>query len=113
MSFNLNRAGSDTVLRKGGSEAFRPGVDQLPGSCMEFYMSDDGVASVNAQNSVLIAARDVPLVYMGSMNHHPIKLCDKNAENNASTIIRFGSQTSRCPMLQWMSFMSSYLIHMF
>lgn len=36
MSFNLNRAGSDTVLRKGGSEAFRPGVDQLPGSCMEF-----------------------------------------------------------------------------
>ena len=68
MSFNLNRAGSDTVLRKGGSEAFRPGVDQLPGSCMEFYMSDDGVASVNAQNSVLIAARDVPLVYMGSMN---------------------------------------------
>ena len=83
MSFNLNRAGSDTVLRKGGSEAFRPGVDQLPGSCMEFYMSDDGVASVNAQNSVLIAARDVPLVYMGSMNHHQIKLCDKNAENNA------------------------------
>ena len=83
MSFNLNRAGSDTVLRKGGSEAFRPGVDQLPGSCMEFYMSDDGVASVDAQNSVLIAARDVPLVYMGSMNHHPIKLCDKNAENNA------------------------------
>ena len=37
MSFNLNRTGSDTVLRKGGSEAFRPGVDQLPGSCMEFY----------------------------------------------------------------------------
>ena len=65
MSFNLNRAGSDTVLRKGGSEAFRPGVDQLPGSCMEFYMSDDGVASVNAQNSVLIAARDVPLVLHG------------------------------------------------
>ena len=63
--------------------AQRAGVDQLPGSCMEFYMSDDGVASVNAQNSVLIAARDVPLVYMGSMNHHPIKLCDKNAENNA------------------------------
>ena len=75
MSFNLNRTGSDTVLRKGGSEAFRPGVDQLPGSCMEFYMSDDGVASVDAQNSVLIAARDVPLVYTSRTFGKMRRLC--------------------------------------
>ncbi len=29
-----------------GAEAFRPGVDQLPGTCMEYYMSDDGMAFV-------------------------------------------------------------------
>ena len=49
---------------------------------MEFYMSDDGAARVDAQGSILIAARDVPLVYMGSMQHHPIQLCNGKAENN-------------------------------
>ena len=70
------------VLRKGGREAFRPGVEQLLGSCMEFYMSDDGAARVDAQGSVLIAARDVPLGYMGSMQHHLIQLCNGKTENN-------------------------------
>ena len=82
LSLDLNRPASETVLRKGGREAFRPGVDQLPGSCMEFYMSDDGAARVDAQGSILIAARDVPLVYMGSMQHHPIQLCNGKTENN-------------------------------
>ncbi len=83
LSLDLNLPGSETVLRKGGREAFRPGIDQIPGTCMEFYMSDDGAARVAPQGSVLIAARDVPLLYMGSMEHHPIKLCDGKAENNA------------------------------
>lgn len=82
LSLDLNRPSSETVLRKGGREAFRPGIDQLPGSCMEFYMTDDGAARVAPQGSVLIAARDVPLVYMGSMQHHPIRLCDGAPENN-------------------------------
>ena len=83
LSLDLCHPGSETVLRKGGREAFRPGVDQLPGTCMEFYMSDDGAASVSPQGSVLIGTRDVPLLYMGSMEHHPIRLCDGKAENNA------------------------------
>ena len=61
----------------------RPGVDQLPGTCMEFYMSDDGAVSVSPRGSVLIGTRDVPLLYMGSMEHHPIHLYDGKAENNA------------------------------
>ena len=38
LSLDLNRLGNETVLRKGAREAFRPGIDQLPGTCMEFYM---------------------------------------------------------------------------
>ena len=60
-----------------------PGVDQLPGTCMEFYMSDDGAARLSPEGSVLIAARDVPMFYTGEMQHHPIRLCDGAAENNA------------------------------
>ena len=83
LALNLRRPeGNQRWLRK-GAEAFRPGIDQLPGSCMEFYISDDGVAEISPKGSVLIAARDVPLVYMGELRHHPITLCDGKPENNA------------------------------
>ena len=73
--------GQSLYLRK-GAEAFRPGVDQIPGSCMEFYMSDDGLAYVGSSGSLLVASPDVPLIYMGEMRHHPIRLCDGAEENN-------------------------------
>lgn len=68
-------------LRKGG-EAFRPGMDQLPGTCMEYYISDEGMAYVSDKGGALVAFRDTPLVYMGEMRHHPILLCDGKEENN-------------------------------
>lgn len=83
LSLDLNRPGNETVLRKGAREAFRPGIDQLPGTCMEFYMSDDGAARLSPEGGVLIAARDVPMFYTGEMQHRPIRLCDGAAENNA------------------------------
>ena len=83
LSLDLNRPGSETVLRKGAREAFRPGIDQLPGTRMEFYMSDDGAARLSPEGGVLIATRDVPMFYTGEMQHHPIRLCDGAAENNA------------------------------
>lgn len=73
--------GERMYLRK-GAEAFRPGVDQIPGSCMEYYMSDEGTATLSENGGILIANRDVPLVYMGEMAHHPIRLCDGRPENN-------------------------------
>lgn len=80
MSLSLD-GGQSLYLKKGG-EAFRPGVDQLPGTCMEYSMSDDGLAYVCPQGSALIALYDVPLFYFGEMAHHPIRLCDNREENN-------------------------------
>lgn len=74
--------GGELYLKK-GEEAFRPGVDQIPGTCMEFYMSDDGAAQVTDTESALLATRDAPLFFMGALKHHPIRLCDGKAENNA------------------------------
>ena len=53
---------------------------------MEFYMSDEGLAYVSPEGGALIAARDTALVYMGEMRHHPIRLCDGKAENNARPV---------------------------
>ena len=72
----------DALYLRKGTEAFRPGVDQIPGTCMEYYMSDDGMAFLAEQGGVLIATRDTPLLYMGEMAHHPIRLCDGKQENN-------------------------------
>lgn len=67
---------------KKGEEAFRPGIDQVPGTNMEFTMSDDGIAYISPKESVLLASRDVPLFFTGELKHHPIRLCDGNPENN-------------------------------
>lgn len=66
---------SSLYLRK-GTEAFRPGVDQIPGTCMEFYMSDQGLGYVSPQGGAMIAMHDTPLVFIGEMKHHPIRLCE-------------------------------------
>ncbi len=68
-------------LRK-GAEAFRPGVDQIPGTGMEYWATDEGVAYLNAGQAVQVFTPDTPLVYMGELQHHPIALCDGKEENN-------------------------------
>lgn len=82
MPLSLRMEGAELYFRK-GAEAYRPGVDQLPGTCMEYSMNDDGAAYVCKDTSALIAARDTPLFYMGELRHHPIRLCEGKSEDNA------------------------------
>ena len=82
LPLTLDLGGERALYLKKGAEAFRPGVDQIPGTGMEYSMSDDGVAFLGQEGSALIASRDVPLYYFGEMRHHPILLCDGKAENN-------------------------------
>lgn len=72
----------EAYIQKGGQAAFRPGVDQIPGTFMEYYVTDNGIAYVGQEHSAFIACHDAPLVYMGEMRHHPIRLCDGKEENN-------------------------------
>lgn len=61
---------------------FKPGVDQLPGTCMEYYLIDNGLVYETEKSSILIQTKDAPMVYMGELKHHPILLCDNKEENN-------------------------------
>lgn len=74
------------VWLKKGAEAFRPGVDQIPGTCMEFYMTDCGVSYTAPAGAFHIAVPDTPMIYMGEMDHHPIRLCDGAAEHNTRPV---------------------------
>ncbi len=80
MPLCLNTDG-DRYLDK-GFVPFRPGVEQIPGSCMEYYCISSGVVYQGGKSSYGIGILDCPMVYMGEMKHHPITLCDNKAENN-------------------------------
>lgn len=81
LSLSLELPNRTLYIKKGG-EAFRPGIDQLPGSCIEYYMSDIGLVFVSDSCSALIETPDTPLITMGVLKHHPIKLCDVDARDN-------------------------------
>lgn len=81
LPLTLNLPERELFLEK-GTEPFRPGIDQIPGTCMEYYMSDLGAVYRTGSGSVLLSAPDVPLYYMGEMKHHDILLCDGKPENN-------------------------------
>lgn len=73
----------DATLYIDKSDAImRPGIDQIPGTCMEYYLVDNGLVYEAKENSILIQPKDAPLIYMGELKHHPILLCDNKEENN-------------------------------
>lgn len=60
----------------------KPGVDQLPGSNMEYYIADEGIVYRTDKHAILINTLDTPLLYMGELCAHPILLCDNEEKNN-------------------------------
>ena len=46
----------------------RPGVDQLPGTCCDYYSVQEGSALIAPDLGVLLATPDVPLVHIGGLN---------------------------------------------
>lgn len=65
---------------------FRPGIDQIPGTCMEYYLVDNGVVYEGKENSILVATKDAPTLYMGELKHHPVMLCNNKPRNNTRDI---------------------------
>ncbi|MFV0504185.1 MAG: hypothetical protein ACK5LT_09500 [Lachnospirales bacterium] len=81
LSLNINLEDREYYIKK-GEEAFRTGIDQIPGTCIDFYMSDNGVAFIGNKNNVLVATYDTPLIYTGELKHHAIRLCQNKLEDN-------------------------------
>jgi len=54
----------------------RPGIDQIPGTNMDFYCIQNGLAYVSKQKGLVISAPDVPLIRLGTLETHEIELCN-------------------------------------
>lgn len=60
--------GESLWLDKAGAPV-RPWVDQLPGTLLDYYCVQEGLAYVNADRALVIATPDTPLLQLGSLDH--------------------------------------------
>lgn len=81
-------AGEDscTYLDKTGC-IIRPGYDQLPGSCQDFYLIQNAVLWNSAKKNVAIITKDAPLISIGGLEAKRVILCNGNdKERNQSPV---------------------------
>jgi len=81
LPLTLNTGHSAVYFDK-GNEVFKPGIEQIPGSCMEYYLVDNGLIYAGDKSAVFIQQLDTALIYMGELKYHPITLCDNDPKNN-------------------------------
>ncbi|GIO29592.1 MULTISPECIES: glycoside hydrolase [Paenibacillus] len=66
-------------LEKAGC-MIRPGEDQLPGTCIDFYCIQEGLAFVSPQAGLALATPDAPLIQLGSIEHQARHLHQQSAK---------------------------------
>ncbi len=70
----------ETYIDKTGC-VMRPGVDQLPDTCQDFYLLQNGILRRGADSDLLIAIKDAPLVSFGPRGAKAVELCDGKNES--------------------------------
>ncbi|MFW8053384.1 hypothetical protein [Vagococcus fluvialis] len=72
--------GRDYTLKaeKSGS-IFRPAIDQIPGTNIDYYLLNNGLSFVNDQNALIVTTKDAPLIWLGDLKHHEIELAGPNS----------------------------------
>ncbi len=81
-------AGKDTITYcdKTGC-VIRPGIDQLPGSCQEFYLIQNAILWKEGKRNLAVITKDAPLITLGDLEAHSIVLCDgQDKEKNQSPV---------------------------
>lgn len=74
-------ADKETYIDKTGA-VLRPRIDQIPGTCIDFYAVQNGVVFERKSGNVILTCQDTPLIAMGSLDAHPIKLMgDEEIDN--------------------------------
>ena len=71
---------NETFIDKAGC-ILRPGIDQLPGTCQNFWLLQQGIVRKGATRDLIIACKDAPLISFGELKYQPVVLC--NADNTS------------------------------
>ncbi|MBD5534234.1 MAG: hypothetical protein HDQ99_00905 [Lachnospiraceae bacterium] len=77
--------GKETYLDKAGA-VMRPRIDQLPGTCIDFYALQNGMVWERESSTVILASQDVPLVAMGGLEAHAIRLMGDEGGSNCDEV---------------------------
>ena len=77
---------NETWIDKTGC-VMRPGIDQLPGTCKEFWCLQNGLVRHGSQFDLIIGSPDVPLISFGEGNKGPVTLCDGHDEELNRAVI--------------------------
>lgn len=68
LPFRASGAQNQLWLDKAGA-AVRPGLDQLPGTLLDYYCIQEGIAHLSEGSGLLVAAPDTPLIQTGPLEH--------------------------------------------
>ena len=82
---SLPFAGEENYLDKAGA-VIRPRSDQLPGTCIDFYALQNGMVFEREKSTVILASKDAPLVTMGTLQAHPIRLMGDAGVSNRDEV---------------------------
>lgn len=70
---------NETYIDKTGC-ILRPGVDQLPQTCQDFWALQNGMVRKGTKRDLIIASKDAPLVSLGELKYKPTVLCTGNSQ---------------------------------
>lgn len=77
--------GEQFFVEKTGA-VLRPRIDQLPGTCTDFYALQSGMCFTSDKGSVIVATPDTPLITMGDIRAHEIVLAGEPGAKNIDDI---------------------------
>ena len=65
---------------------FRPRVDQIPGTCTDYYETQNAVAWIRDESSLVVELPDAPMISMGSLLPHDIRLAGDPMQKNTDRV---------------------------
>ena len=65
---------------------FRPRIDQLPGACADYYALQNALAWVQNGRAIMIETADAPMIAMGTLLPHDIRLSGDPALKNTDRV---------------------------
>lgn len=80
----FSAGGSSELWFEKAGAVLRPGMDQIPGTCTDFYCIQEGLAVISPQGGLSIATPDTPLMQTGPLEYGP-RLVQGQQEENGHT----------------------------
>ena len=64
----------------------RPRIDQIPGTCTEFYETQNAIAWLSGEGALMVELPDAPMISMGTLEAHDIRLMGDPVQKNTDSV---------------------------